>query len=161
LNELGYGTDLELNLIYNPSGDYLPAPQQQLEDDYRRQLFTQYGIRFSNLFTIVNAPLGRFKSYLETCGRTESYLTVLVENFNPETVTNIMCRTLINIDWRGIVYNCDFNQASGLPLRNRHGAIITIDTIEEALERGHEIVTGDHCYSCTAGAGSSCTGVLV
>jgi radical SAM/Cys-rich protein len=161
LNTLGYGGDLELNLIYNPSSDSLPAPQQQLEADYRRHLFTQYGISFSNLFTIVNAPLGRFKSYLESCGRTEDYFQLLVDNFNPETVENIMCRTLINVDWRGIVYNCDFNQVSGLPMRNRNGAIITIDTIEEVLERGHEIVMGEHCYSCTAGAGSSCTGVLV
>jgi radical SAM/Cys-rich protein len=161
LNDLGYGSTLELNLIYNPSSDSLPAPQQQLEEDYRRQLLAEYGISFSNLFTIVNAPLGRFKSYLESCGRTEDYFKLLVDNFNPDTVKNIMCRTLINVDWQGILYNCDFNQASGLPMRNRHGALITIDTIEEVLERGHEIVMGEHCYSCTAGAGSSCTGVLV
>lgn len=161
LNELGYGNDLELNLIYNPSTDCLPAPQKQLEEDYRRHLFAQYGISFNNLFTIVNAPLGRFKNYLESCGRTEDYFKLLVDNFNPETVENIMCRTLINVDWRGIVYNCDFNQASSLPMRNRHGAVSTIDTIEEVLERGNEIVMGEHCYSCTAGAGSSCTGVLV
>jgi len=161
LNEVGYGTAQELNLIYNPSSDCLPAPQQQLEEDYRRQLFTQYGISFSNLFTIVNAPLGRFKHYLESCGRTEYYFKLLVDNFNPETVEHIMCRTLINVDWRGIVYNCDFNQASGLPMRNRNGGIITIDTIGEVLESGHEIIMGEHCYSCTAGAGSSCTGVLV
>ena len=161
LNELGYGTDLELNLIYNPSSDCLPAPQHQLEEDYRRQLLTQHGICFSNLFTIVNVPLGRFKNYLEACGRTESYFKLLVDNFNPATVETIMCRTLINVDWQGILYNCDFNQASGLPMRNSNGAIITIDTIQEALESGHEIVTGEHCYSCTAGAGSSCTGVLV
>jgi radical SAM/Cys-rich protein len=161
LNELGYGSALELNLIYNPSTDSLPAPQQQLEEDYRHHLFTQYGIGFSNLFTIVNVPLGRFKNYLESCGRTEDYFKLLVNNFNPETVENIMCRTLINVDWRGIVYNCDFNQASGLPMRNRNGAIITIDSIGEVLERGPEIVMGEHCYSCTAGSGSSCTGVLV
>ena len=161
LNALGYGSALELNLIYNPCSDCLPAPQQQLEEDYRRHLLAQYGICFSNLFTIVNAPLGRFKNYLESCGRTELYFKLLVDSFNPETVENIMCRTLINVDWRGVLYNCDFNQASGLPVRNRNGAPITIDTIEEVLERGREIVMGEHCYSCTAGAGSSCTGVLV
>ena len=161
LNDLGYGSALELNLIYNPSSDALPAPQQQLEEDYRRQLLVEYGISFSNLFTIVNAPLGRFKNYLESCGRTEDYFKLLVDNFNPDTVKNIMCRTLINVDWQGVLYNCDFNRASSLPMRNRHGALITIDTLDEVLDRGHEIVMGEHCYSCTAGAGSSCTGVLV
>jgi radical SAM/Cys-rich protein len=161
LNELGYGSSLELNVIYNPAGDLLPPPQFQLEEDYRHQLSERYGIRFNRLYTIINAPLGRFKDYLESCGRLKGYFTLLVENFNPEAANNIMCRTLINVDWRGVLYNCDFNQASGLPLRARNGTVMTIDTITDVLEGGGEIVTGNHCYCCTAGVGSSCTGALV
>ena len=161
LNELGYGRFLELNLIYNPSSDSLPAPQQQLEEDYRRQLFDHYGISFNRLFALVNAPLGRFKRYLESCGRTEDYFRLLVDNFNPDATENIMCRTLISVDWRGVLYNCDFNQASDLPLRAQDGNEMTIDTISDVFAEGCEIVMGDHCYCCTAGAGSSCTGALV
>ena len=161
LNDLGYGRILELNLIYNPGSDFLPAPQKQLEEDYRRQLIERYGISFNSLFTIVNAPLGRFKNYLESCGRTEDYFQLLVDNFNPDAAKNIMCRTLINVDWRGVLYNCDFNQASEVPLRSRDGNVMTIDTITDVLAEGCEIVMADHCYCCTAGAGSSCTGELV
>lgn len=161
LNDLGYGRMLELNLIYNPSSDILPAPQKQLEEDYRRQLIERYGINFNSLFTIVNVPLGRFKNYLESCGRTEDYFRLLVDNFNPDAAENVMCRTLINVDWQGVLYNCDFNQASKLPLRSWDGKIMTIDTITDVLAEGCEIVMADHCYCCTAGAGSSCTGELV
>jgi len=161
LNELGYGRFLELNLIYNPSSDFLPAPQLQLEEGYRRQLYDHYGISFNRLFALVNAPLGRFKHYLESCGRTEDYFRLLVDNFNPDAAENIMCRTLISVDWRGALYNCDFNQASDLPLRAQDGKLMTIDTITNLLAEGCEIVMGDHCYCCTAGAGSSCTGTLV
>ncbi len=161
LNELGYGSSLQLNLIYNPAGDFLPPSQQQLEEDYRRQLSERYGITFNRLFTIINAPLGRFKDYLESRGRVEDYIKLLVKNFNPDAAKNIMCRTLINVDWRGVLFNCDFNQASGLPLRARNGRVMTIDAISDVLEVGCEIVTGDHCYCCTAGLGSSCTGALV
>jgi radical SAM/Cys-rich protein len=161
LNKLGYGSSFELNLIYNPASDFLPPSQVQLEEDYRRQLFERYGITFNRLYTIINAPLGRFKDFLESCGRLTGYFALLVENFNPEAAKNIMCRTLINVDWRGVLYNCDFNQASGLPLRARNGTVMTIDTITDVLEGGCEIVTGNHCYCCTAGVGSSCTGALV
>jgi radical SAM/Cys-rich protein len=161
LNELGYGSSLELNLIYNPACDSLPGSQKMLEDNYREKLFEDYGIRFNNLFTITNAPLGRFRSYLESSGKTEHYFNMLLDNFNPDTAGNIMCRTLINIDWQGILYNCDFNQAARLPMRSRDGKIMTIDDLKDAIQKGHEIVRSDHCYCCTAGAGSSCTGVLV
>ena len=161
LNELGYGSSLELNLIHNPCGDFLPASQLQLEEDYRCQLSERYGLNFSRLFTIINAPLGRFKEYLESCGRVDDYFKLLVENFNPDATKNIMCRTLINVDWRGVLYNCDFNQASGLPLKTRNGTVMTIDDIRNVVEVGCEIITGDHCYCCTAGVGSSCTGALV
>ncbi len=86
---------------------------------------------------------------------------MLLDNFNPETAGNIMCRTLINIDWQGILYNCDFNQAAGLPMIDKNGEIMEIDNMKDAIQKGHEIVRSDHCYCCTAGAGSSCTGVLV
>lgn len=161
LNALGYGSSLELNLVYNPGSEFLPGSQKKLEEDYKKQLSENYGIRFNQLFTITNAPLGRFKNYLESNGKTEQYFNLLMENFNPDTAENIMCRTLINIDWQGILYNCDFNQASGLPMRNKAGKILKIDDIQDAIEKRHEIIGGDHCYCCTAGTGSSCVGVLV
>ncbi len=161
LNELGYGNSLELNLVYNPSGDFLPGPQTELEEDYKSQLFEHYHIRFNHLFTIVNAPIGRFKNYLETNRRAEEYLKLLMDNFNPDTIANLMCRTLVNVDWQGILYNCDFNQALGLPMRNGTGEIIEIDRIGDAIEKEPEIIIGNHCYCCTAGAGSSCTGELI
>ncbi len=161
LNDLGYGSSLELNLIYNPADDDLPGPQKGLAENYREKLFKNYGIRFNNLFTMTNVPLGRFKSYLESSGKAEHYLKLLFDNFNPDTAGSIMCRTLINIDWQGILYNCDFNQVAGLPVRNEDGKIMGIDDVRDAIQKGHEIVRSDHCYCCTAGAGSSCTGVLV
>jgi len=161
LNELGYGDSLELNLVYNPGGDFLPGLQKELEMDYKKQLFENYGIIFNNLFTITNAPLGRFKNYLKANGQIEEYINLLADNFNPDAAANIMCRTLISIDWQGILYNCDFNQAAGLPIRNKARKILEIDDIQYAIQNGHEIVTDGHCYCCTAGSGSSCTGVLV
>jgi len=161
LNELGYGKSLELNLVYNPGADFLPASQKQLEMDYKKQLFENYGIRFNNLFTLTNAPLGRFKNYLKANGRLEQYMKLLMDNFNPDAAANIMCRTLISVDWQGILYNCDFNQAAGLPIRDTLGKIVEIDNIQDAIQSGQEIVTSEHCYCCTAGAGSSCIGALV
>ncbi|MBA7466752.1 hypothetical protein ES707_01942 [subsurface metagenome] len=160
LNELGYGKSLELNLVYNPGADFLPASQKQLETDYKKQLFENYGIIFNNLFTLTNVPLGRFRSYLKANGRLKLYIKLLADNFNPEAAQNIMCRTLVSVDWQGILYNCDFNQAAGLPIRDRFGKIVEIDNIQEAIQSGQDIVTSEHCYCCTAGAGSSCTGAL-
>lgn len=159
LNELGYGDSLELNLVYNPGGDFLPPPQQELEMDYKERL-KDYGIRFTNLFTITNAPIGRFKNYLKANGRLEDYISLLKRSFNPKVVSKIMCRRLINVGWDGTLYNCDFNQALGLPIRGKDGRILDIDHIEEAINNRYDIAMGDHCYSCTAGAGSSCTGEL-
>jgi len=161
LNELGYGDSLELNLVYNPGGDFLPGPQRELETDYKIQLFKNHGVRFHNLFTLTNAPLGRFKDYLKTNGRLERYIRLLASNFNPDAASNVMCRTLISVDWQGILYNCDFNLAAGLPIRDRTGKILEIDRGQDAIQSGYEIVIAEHCYSCTAGAGSSCTGVLI
>jgi radical SAM/Cys-rich protein len=161
LNELGYGDSLELNLVYNPGGNFLPGSQRELENDYKRELSQNYGLRFHSLFTITNAPIGRFKNYLKANGLLEQYTRLLTDSFNPGAVRNIMCRTLVSVDWQGLLYNCDFNQALGLPVKNKTGKILEIDNIEEAIQGGTEIVVAEHCYSCTAGEGSSCTGVLV
>jgi radical SAM/Cys-rich protein len=162
LNDLGYGHDseLELNLVYNPGGEFLPGPQEQLEADYKRELNKEYGVSFNRLFTITNAPIGRFRQYLEANGRLRQYLQLLVENFNSEAARNIMCRRMVSVDYRGILYNCDFNQALNLPIANGGGAA-TIEQLDDILAGRLEIITGEHCFCCTAGAGSSCTGSLV
>ncbi|HUW19169.1 MAG TPA: arsenosugar biosynthesis radical SAM (seleno)protein ArsS [Sedimentisphaerales bacterium] len=163
LNELRYGRNngLELDLVYNPGGDFLPSPQEKLEADYKRELHDRYGISFNKLFTITNAPIGRFKRYLQANGLLEQYLKLLMENFNPDAAGNIMCRNLVSVDYRGILYNCDFNQALGLPIIDAKGSTVTIEQLEHVLSSELEIITGEHCFCCTAGAGSSCTGSLV
>ena len=161
LNELGYGDSHELNLIYNPGGDFLPPPQRVLEAEYKEVLFQNYRVIFNNLLTITNAPLGRFKDYLRKNERLNQYTDLLVKSFNPEAAAHIMCRTLISVNWQGVLYNCDFNQAAGLPIRDKAGKVMKSRELEEAIEGGLEIEMGEHCYCCTAGAGSSCTGVLV
>lgn len=160
LNSLGYGAGLELNLVYNPGGPFLPGPQRDLEAAYRKELSERFGIRFSSLFTITNAPIGRFRDFLEQKGAYEAYLNLLADRFNPEAAGSIMCRTMISVDWQGVLYNCDFNQALGLPIRDRDGRVMTIDDLEEASRSGAGLVLGQHCYCCTAGEGSSCTGSL-
>ncbi|MCK4753411.1 MAG: arsenosugar biosynthesis radical SAM protein ArsS [Planctomycetes bacterium] len=163
LNELGYGCDwnLELNLVYNPGGDFLPGSQDELGADYKSELDEKYGVRFNNLFTITNAPIGRFRQYLEANGQLEQYQQLLKERFNSEAAWNIMCRRLLSIDYRGVVYNCDFNQAIGLSIINGAGKEVSIEHLEDAISGGIEIITGEHCFCCTAGAGSSCTGSLL
>lgn len=163
LNELDYGSEEgpELDLVYNPGGDFLPGPQEQLEADYKSELGKRYGIRFNKLFTITNIPIGRFKEFLEANGRLEEYLRLLVENFNPVAAENLMCYRLISVDYRGLLYNCDFNQALDLPITHPKGTAVTIEELDEILSGDLEIITGEHCFCCTAGAGSSCTGSLV
>jgi radical SAM/Cys-rich protein len=161
LNDLGYGGGLELNLVYNPGGDFVPGSQQELEEAYRKELLEKYGIHFNHLFTITNAPIGRFREYLESRGIYERYLNLLATRFNPEAARNIMCRTLISVDWKGFLYNCDFNQAIGLPITGWDGEILKIEDLESAARSGKELVLSEHCYCCTAGEGSSCTGALV
>lgn len=161
LNALGYGDTLELNLVYNPGSDFLPGSQQGLEEAYRAELAARYGIRFNSLFTITNAPIGRFREYLEAKGTYERYLAMLATRFNPDAARTIMCRTLLSVDWKGFLYNCDFNQASGLPITGANGDILKIDDLEEAARTGAELFLAQHCYCCTAGEGSSCTGALV
>ncbi|TKJ36198.1 MAG: radical SAM protein [Planctomycetes bacterium B3_Pla] len=163
LNDLGYGVNgrLEMNLVYNPGGDFLPGRQDQLEVDYKRELYEKYNVRFNKLLTITNAPIGRFKRHLETNGQLERYRKLLVDNFNPKAADNIMCRTLISIGYDGAAYNCDFNQALGLPIIDSSGRVVSIERLEQSLSEGIELITGEHCFCCTAGAGSSCTGTLV
>lgn len=162
LNKLGYGYQepLELNLVYNPGAEFLPGSQEQLEADYKRELDEKYGIRFDKLFCITNAPIGRFKQYLKTKGCLERYLQLLVDNFNPDVAENIMCRSLISVDYRGTLYNCDFNQALGLAITDTNGFTATIEQLGDILSGDLEIITAEHCFCCTAGTGSSCTGSL-
>jgi radical SAM/Cys-rich protein len=160
LNEVGYGGRLELNLVYNPGGGHIPGSQKGLESAYKAELLERYGIIFNNLYTITNAPIGRFREYLESKGALERYMNLLATSFNPDTAANIMCRTLVSVDWKGFLYNCDFNQAVGLPITDEHGEILKIDDLEEAAIKGSELFLAQHCYCCTAGEGSSCSGAL-
>lgn len=161
LNALGYGTELELNLVYNPGGAYIPGSQRELENAYKGELFTRHGIVFNHLFTITNAPIGRFGAHLETDGTYGDYLHMLAGRFNPEAAGNIMCRTLISVDWQGKVYNCDFNQVLNMPITADDGSEMTIAELDEVVMKGKKIRLSQLCYCCTAGEGSSCTGVLV
>jgi radical SAM/Cys-rich protein len=161
LNSAGYGVspDLILNLVYNPSGPFLPPPQNTLKEDYSRILWDDFRVQFTDLFTITNMPMGRFLSDLETNGKKEAYMDLLKESFNPSTLENLMCRTQINIGWDGTFYDCDFNQAIGLTAEeNFPGNIKSLDgsRLPERIIR-----TDEHCFGCTAGAGSSCGGALI
>lgn len=152
LNSLGYGhpeTGLELDLVANPAGAFLPAEQLQTEKKYRRDL-QRNGIVFSSLFAFANAPLGRFRTWLEKSGNLESYLRMLAERFNPAAVCGLMCRSLISVSWDGYLYDCDFNIAAGL----HHGpGRVHISSLDGLPEAGTLIPTGYHCYACTAGSG--------
>lgn len=161
LNALGYGTDLELNLVYNPGGNYVPGSQQGLESAYKAELLSRHGIVFSHLFTITNAPVGRFREYLEAGGFYAEYLRMLAERFNPDAAGNIMCRTLLSVDWQGKIYNCDFNQALNMPIMADNGSEMTLPGLDGVALSGKKIRLAQHCYCCTAGEGSSCTGTLV
>ena len=160
LNSLGYGVDpdYQLNLVYNPCGPFLPPDQNLLEQDYHRELMENYGISFTNLLTITNAPIGRFLKSLHTKGQEVAYMDLLRQSFNPETAEGLMCRHQISIGWDGTLYDCDFNLALGLPVN--HGAPCHITDFDLEALVCRQIVTGDHCFACTAGSGSSCAGEL-
>ncbi|HSB04545.1 MAG TPA: arsenosugar biosynthesis radical SAM (seleno)protein ArsS [Thermodesulfobacteriota bacterium] len=161
LNALGYGfdPDLSLNLVYNPGGPFLPPPQLGLEEDYRRELGTRFGITFTSLLTITNMPLGRFRMELDRKNEEKEYLQLLQESFNPQTMEGLMCRHQISIGWDGTLYDCDFNLALGLPVNHGAPDHIRFFRIEDLVKR--RIVTGEHCFGCAAGAGSSCGGALL
>ncbi len=163
LNALGYGkpgSGLMLNLVYNPQGPSLPPPQEALEADYHRLLPQNFGIVFNHLYTITNMPIQRFGSTLVSKGQFEPYMDLLVASFQAHNLENVMCRSLLSIDYQGYVYDCDFNQMLGLPLQ--HGSNLRTH-IRELLSvdlSGNAILVKDHCYGCTAGQGSSCGGAL-
>jgi len=161
LNAVGYGiedTDLILNLVYNPTGAFLPPAQSQIEADFRREMETRYHLFFNHLFTITNVPVARFLDYLRRSGNEEKYMRKLVAAFNPATVENLMCRNLISVDWTGKLYDCDFNQMLELAVDKRAPQTIFDFDLEKLKNR--QIVTANHCFGCTAGAGSSCGGTV-
>ena len=162
LNRLGYGRDerLPLHLVYNPVGAFLPGPQAELEQDYKRELWAHFGIVFDRLYTITNIPISRFGSFLKRAGQYQQYLNLLLEAFNPAAVAGLMCRDTINVGWQGQVYDCDFNAMLGMQWRDG-GRPLSLWDIEPAGVEGREILRADHCFGCTAGAGSSCGGALV
>jgi radical SAM/Cys-rich protein len=162
LNSLGYGIDsaLPLHLIYNPVGAFLPGPQAELEADYKRELKEHFGIVFNKLYTITNLPIARFASYLRHNNKLDEYMQLLVENFNAATVNGLMCRSMISVGWRGEVFDCDFNQMLKMQWSD-HGRGFSLWDIDPAQVENREILTGEHCFGCTAGAGSSCGGALV
>jgi radical SAM/Cys-rich protein len=161
LNSLGYGIDpeLPLQLVHNPVGPFLPAAQAELEADYKLELFSQFGIVFNNLYTITNLPIGRFASYLRRNNKLAEYMELLIQAFNPATIDGLMCRNTISVGWRGEVYDCDFNQQLGLQWKN--GMPIFLWDVDPDTIDNCEIMTGNHCFGCTAGAGSSCGGAIV
>jgi radical SAM/Cys-rich protein len=163
LNALGYGEGargLSLSLVYNPQGPVLPPAQAALEQDYRRHLMERYGIRFNRLLTLINMPIKRFGSSLLSKGQFDEYLRLLKDSYCPDNLNVVMCRSLVSVDWKGYLYDCDFNQMLGLTLndRDRVGRHLS-DWLDRDLA-GREISVADHCYGCTAGHGSSCGGAL-
>lgn len=163
LNELGYGkpdSGLILNLVYNPTGPFLPPPQQALETDYKRELSEQHGIVFNQLFALANMPISRFGSMLISKGQFDSYMQVLKNNFSVDNLDTLMCRSLISIDWQGYVYDCDFNQMLNLPLIVSDKPRTHLRDLLDRELSGVEIAVAEHCYGCTAGQGSSCGGAL-
>ena len=161
LNGLGYGDDaLPLDLVYNPLGAFLPPSQRELEEKYREELGRLFGIRFRSLLTLANLPVKRFADMLARCGETERYMGLLVAHFNASTVEGLMCRGMTSIAWDGALHDCDFHQMEEIPLM-RDGAPQTLWTIGAFADlHGSAIATASHCYGCTAGAGSSCSGAL-
>ena len=162
LNGLGYGKDgsgLVLHLVYNPQGPVLPPPQADLEAAYHEHL-AQYGIVFNRLYTLTNMPIARFGSMLISKGQFHGYMKILRDNFQEANLPSVMCRTLVSVDWRGYVYDCDFNQMLGLPLGAYERPCMHLAELGGQALAGKPITVAEHCYGCTAGQGSSCSGAL-
>jgi radical SAM/Cys-rich protein len=158
LNAVGYGQEgsgLVLNLVYNPAGAFLPAPQQTLEGQFRKVLSGEFGISFNSLFAITNMPVSRYLEFLLRSGNYEAYMEKLVNAFNPTAAAGVMCRNTISVGWDGMLYDCDFNQMLELPVQASPQHISAYNASEL---NNREIVLRQHCYGCTAGAGSSCGG---
>jgi len=163
LNRFGYGqpgSGLTLGLVYNPQGPVLPPAQDKLEQDYRKHLGGRFGIIFNRLFVLTNMPIQRFGSMLISKGQFEQYMTLLKNAYQPQNLESVMCRTLVSVDWRGYVYDCDFNQMLGLGLQWKGKPRVHLRELIGANFDGNPIVVKDHCYGCTAGQGSSCGGAL-
>lgn len=161
LNDLGYGkvgSGLKLHLVYNPIGAHLPPDQHALEFAYKKKLQDELGVVFNELFTITNMPIKRFAHMLKRDGLLEQYMQLLVDNFNSKTVSGVMCADMISVGWDGQLYDCDFNQMLDIPIGNKPRSIWNTLTLHDL---GEVIALGDHCYGCTAGSGSSCTGALM
>ena len=161
LNEAGYaeeGSGLVLDLVYNPLGASLPPSQEMLEKDYKKNLDDWFGIKFNSLFTITNVPIKRFLHHLHKTGEYEGYMDLLLNSFNIAAAEAVMCRDLVSISWDGNVYDCDFNQMLEIPLANKARSVFDFQDFNQLSD---SIAFADHCYACTAGAGSSCTGSLV
>ena len=162
LNRLGYGeaeSGLVLNLVYNPTGPTLPPPQEALEMAYKEQLAERFGIRFNTLFTITNMPIQRFGSMLQAKNEFGQYMALLKASYKKQNLDAVMCRTLLNIDWQGYLFDCDFNQMLQMPITAGENAI-HLSELQEVDLSAVDVKVGDHCYGCTAGQGSSCGGAL-
>jgi radical SAM/Cys-rich protein len=164
LNRLGYGkadpgNPLKLNLVFNPTSASLPPDQQQLQADYKRELQSRYDISFDELFCITNIPIKRYAQFLNKRGQLDDYMRLLSENFNADAAHQVMCRSLVSISWDGGIYDCDFNQMLEMPIGSGERTTIwDIEYLDQFVEQ--PIATADHCYGCTAGAGSSCSGAI-
>lgn len=161
LNDLGYGKQkdgLQLNLVYNPVNPILPPSQEILEEDYKRILFEKYNISFNNLYTITNMPINRYADSLNRENKLDSYYKLLKENFNKNNLENLMCKKTISVNWQGQVYDCDFNQQ--INLKGNKGPKTLSDLMSKSFKFDYEVAVKEHCFACTAGAGSSCGGTL-
>lgn len=161
LNALGYGrrTDMPLSLVYNPGGAFLPPDQGALEEAYRKKLKERFDLDFTRLMTITNMPMGRFLTDLQIAGQADRYKSLLVDNFNQKTLSGLMCRHQVCVAWDGTLSDCDFNSVLNLSLGG--GLPKHISELDPAQLLGRPVVTGEHCFGCTAGCGSSCGGALV
>jgi radical SAM/Cys-rich protein len=163
LNGLGYGHpngELPLNLVYNPQGPTLPPAQAGLEADYRRVLANEYGVRFNRLLALANLPIQRFGSTLLSLGQFDDYMALLKGSHSDENLADVMCRSLISVDWQGYLYDCDFNQMLGLGIHDQASRHLHLRELPRLTLDDRAIRVADHCYGCTAGQGSSCGGAL-
>lgn len=161
LNKIGYGvedSELVLDLVYNPAGSYLPGSQKALEAELKNHLRNKYNIKFNNLFSLTNCPVGRFLEYLVKSDNYKDYMHELVSAFNKNALQNVMCRNTLSVGWDGKLYDCDFNQMLKMPIN--HGAPNHLEQFDYRALKNRQIVIGNHCLSCTAGAGSSCQGAI-
>ncbi len=161
LNQLGYGRDpgLTMNFVYNPNGAFLPPEQQELEEDYKREMKKHFDIDFNELYCITNMPISRFAAYLRRNNQLEEYLELLKNSFNASTINSLMCRNTISVSWEGDLFDCDFNQMLKMP-SNPEQKDLKLWNLDLVHWNNFPIRTGDHCFGCTAGSGSSCGGAL-